>query len=195
MVRKLLAVKIHSPQGNRCYQSVVIAFMIKMLYAHEVARRFSSQVLTVTQHPGFRVASKMLKISSANLHSLLTFSTAFAGFIMKVSCGHNSQLLHNIKLCLIVFLYLLFSCSGKPEPLTSYLLYGQASYWICCFHLTGKRIREICPIFKYFSEKNYFIYQLSSYHIRGHFISFQTLSKNSLEFCSCSPLYVLNNAL
>lgn len=50
MVRKLLAVKVHSLLGSKRYQSVVTAFMIKMLYACEVARPFSSQLLTVMQH-------------------------------------------------------------------------------------------------------------------------------------------------
>lgn len=88
---------------------------------------------------GFRVTSKMVKISSANFYNLLTFSTASAGFNMRVSHCHSSQPLHNIKLWLIVFFYLLFNYSGKSESLTLYLLDGQASYRICCLDFAGEQ--------------------------------------------------------
>lgn len=110
--------------------------------------------------------------------------------LLRDSHSHNSWPLH-IKLWLIVFFYLLFNCSRKPESLTSYLLYSQASYGIRCL---CNKIWEICRIFKYFPLKNHFMNHLSRYHIWCHFTFFWTVSKISAEFTIfCSPLCVLNN--
>ena len=75
-----------------------------MLNVHEEGKAllFAAPDSHVSHLFGFRVSLKMLKVSSANFHNLLTFFTASAGFSMRVSHGHSSQPLHNIKPRLIV---------------------------------------------------------------------------------------------
>lgn len=189
MVRRLLTVKIRSVQGNKCYQTVVIALVIKMLCAHEMARSFSleqSCVTLVWRQSSLKDVKNLQCKPLQSAHFLCSLCR-----LLHDSHSHNSQPLHNIKLWLLVFFYLLFNWSGKPEFLTSYLFCSQASYGICCLH---NRIWEICQIFKCFTLKNHFMYHLSRYHICCHFTFFWTLSKISPEFTIfCSPLYVLNN--
>lgn len=86
--------------------SVAAGFMVKMLYANEVARPFSSQLLLVSWHahlvPKWPLRCSKSPAQASTICSL--FSTASAGLSMRVSCGHSSQPLHKIELFNTLFL-------------------------------------------------------------------------------------------
>lgn len=81
---------------------------------------------------GFRVASKVWKISSANFYNLLTFSAVSDGLSIRVAYDHDLQPPHSTKLWLIAFFYLLLIIQEN-------LLCRWASYGVSCVHLVGEK--------------------------------------------------------